>query len=161
MAGLSSSPTARPPTACPTTAPARTSTPPTPTPRSGTGASSSENYVDKGFDAFWADETEPDLPPNGSYFHVGPGTRVLQRLSALPHRGVLQRHARGHDRARAHPRARRLSRRAAQRRDLLVVRHQRPTGTRCKRQVPTGINFVASGMPYWSTDIGGWQYLPA
>jgi alpha-D-xyloside xylohydrolase len=26
--------------------------------------------------------------------------------------------------------------------------------------VPTGINFVASGMPYWSTDIGGWQYLP-
>jgi alpha-D-xyloside xylohydrolase len=30
-----------------------------------------------------------------------------------------------------------------------------------KRQVPTGINFAASGMPYWSTDIGGWQYLPA
>ena len=30
-----------------------------------------------------------------------------------------------------------------------------------RRQVPTGINFVASGMPYWSTDIGGWQYLPA
>jgi len=29
-----------------------------------------------------------------------------------------------------------------------------------KRQVPTGINFVASGMPYWSTDIGGWQGLP-
>ena len=29
-----------------------------------------------------------------------------------------------------------------------------------KRQVPTGINFVASGMPYWSTDIGGWQFLP-
>jgi alpha-D-xyloside xylohydrolase len=22
------------------------------------------------------------------------------------------------------------------------------------------LNFVASGMPYWSTDIGGWQYLP-
>jgi alpha-D-xyloside xylohydrolase len=29
-----------------------------------------------------------------------------------------------------------------------------------RRQVPTGIDFVASGMPYWSTDIGGWQYLP-
>jgi len=28
-----------------------------------------------------------------------------------------------------------------------------------RRQVPTGINFVASGMPHWSTDIGGWQYL--
>ena len=34
-----------------------------------------DNYVTKGFDAFWADETEPDLPPTGSYFHVGPGTQ--------------------------------------------------------------------------------------
>ena len=31
----------------------------------------------KGFDSFWADETEPDLPPNGSYFHVGPGTEYF------------------------------------------------------------------------------------
>lgn len=30
-----------------------------------------------------------------------------------------------------------------------------------RRQVPTGINFTASGMPYWSNDIGGWQYLPS
>jgi alpha-D-xyloside xylohydrolase len=29
-----------------------------------------------------------------------------------------------------------------------------------KRQVPTGLDFVASGMPYWSNDVGGWQYLP-
>ena len=35
-----------------------------------------------------------------------------------------------------------------------------PTWDTLKRQIPTGINFVASGMPYWSTDIGGWQYLP-
>jgi alpha-D-xyloside xylohydrolase len=34
-----------------------------------------------------------------------------------------------------------------------------PTWDTLKRQVPTGLNFVASGMPYWSTDIGGWQYL--
>ena len=36
-----------------------------------------ENYVSKGFDAFWADETEPDLPPNGSYWHIGPGTQYF------------------------------------------------------------------------------------
>jgi alpha-D-xyloside xylohydrolase len=35
-----------------------------------------------------------------------------------------------------------------------------PTWDTLKRQVPTGLDFVASGMPYWSTDIGGWQYLP-
>ena len=33
--------------------------------------------MDKGFDAFWADETEPDLPPNGSYLHIGPGTQFF------------------------------------------------------------------------------------
>jgi alpha-D-xyloside xylohydrolase len=36
-----------------------------------------DNYVTKGFDSFWADETEPDLPPNGSYFHIGPGTQYF------------------------------------------------------------------------------------
>ena len=29
-----------------------------------------------------------------------------------------------------------------------------------KRQIPTALNFCASGMPYWSSDIGGWQALP-
>ena len=29
------------------------------------------------------------------------------------------------------------------------------------RQPPTGLNFVASGMAYWSTDVGGIQFLPA
>ncbi|HZQ43172.1 MAG TPA: TIM-barrel domain-containing protein, partial [Acidobacteriaceae bacterium] len=36
-----------------------------------------ENFVAKGFDSFWADETEPDLPPNGSYLHIGPGTEYF------------------------------------------------------------------------------------
>ena len=36
-----------------------------------------DNILSKGFDAIWADETEPDLPPNGSYFHIGPGTRYF------------------------------------------------------------------------------------
>ena len=48
-----------------------------------------DNIVSKGFDSFWADETEPDLPPNGSYFHDRAGDTVLQCLSALPHRGDL------------------------------------------------------------------------
>ena len=26
---------------------------------------------------FWADQTEPDLPPNGAYFHIGPGTQFF------------------------------------------------------------------------------------
>ena len=36
-----------------------------------------DNIISKGFDSIWADETEPDLPPNGSYFSIGPGTRYF------------------------------------------------------------------------------------
>ena len=34
-----------------------------------------DNFVKKGFDAIWLDETEPDLPPGDSYFFIGPGRR--------------------------------------------------------------------------------------
>ena len=47
-----------------------------------------DNYVTKGFDAFWADETEPDLPPNGSYFKVGPGTEFFN-VYPLFHTGAF------------------------------------------------------------------------
>ena len=36
-----------------------------------------DNILSKGFDSLWADETEPDLPPDGSYFHIGPGTEFF------------------------------------------------------------------------------------
>ena len=36
-----------------------------------------DNILSKGFDSLWADETEPDLPPNGAYFHIGPGTQYF------------------------------------------------------------------------------------
>ena len=41
-----------------------------------------DNILSKGFDSLWADETEPDLPPNGSYYKIGPGTQFYQRVSA-------------------------------------------------------------------------------
>jgi alpha-D-xyloside xylohydrolase len=118
-----------------------------------------ENYVSKGFDAFWADETEPDLPPNGSYLHVGPGTQFFNVYpyfhTAAFYNGM---------------------RRDMQQRALILARDSylgaqhngaafwssdiSPSWDVLRRQVPTGLNFVASGMPYWSTDIGGWQALP-
>ena len=36
-----------------------------------------DNILSKGFDSLWADETEPDLPPNGAYYHIGPGTQYF------------------------------------------------------------------------------------
>ena len=119
-----------------------------------------DNILSKGFDAIWADETEPDLPPNGSYFSVGPGTRYFN-IYPLVHTGALYD---GFRRDTDH-RALILSRDAylgSQRNGTMVWSSDiYPTWDTLKRQIPTGLDFAASGMAYWTDDIGGWQYLPA
>jgi alpha-D-xyloside xylohydrolase len=119
-----------------------------------------ENYVAKGFDAFWADETEPDLPPNGSYFHVGPGTEYFNTYP-LFHTAAFYNGMRKDMDERALILARDSYLGAQHNGTIFWSSDIGPTWDVLRRQVPTGINFVASGMPYWSTDIGGWQYLPA
>jgi len=100
-----------------------------------------DNYVAKGFDAFWADETEPDLPPTKATSTLV-RARVLQRLSLF-----------------TPPRIRRIPPRP-QHRALILARDAYlgaqhngaifwssdiyPNWDTLKRQVPTGINFVAS-----------------
>ena len=119
-----------------------------------------ENFVAKGFDSFWADETEPDLPPNGSYLHIGPGTEFFNVYPYFHTKALYD----GFRRDLPDRRALVLSRDA-----YLGAQHNGaifwssdiyPTWDTLRREVPTGLDFVASGMPYWSTDIGGWQYLP-
>jgi alpha-D-xyloside xylohydrolase len=119
-----------------------------------------QNYVDKGFDAFWADETEPDLPPNGSYFHVGPGTEFFN-IYPLFHTAAFYNGMRADMNERALILARDSYLGAQHNGAIFWSSDISPAWDVLQRQVPTGINFVASGMPYWSTDIGGWQYLPA
>jgi len=118
-----------------------------------------ENYVDKGFDAFWADETEPDLPPNGSYWHVGPGTEYFN-IFPLVHTGGIYEGMRKDMKERALILARDSYLGAQHNGTIFWSSDISGNWDTLKRQISTGINFVASGMPYWSTDIGGWQYLP-
>lgn len=119
-----------------------------------------DNIISKGFDAIWADETEPDLPPNGSYFFVGPGTRYFN-IYPLVHTAAIYD---GYRRDVKH-RALILSRDAylgAQRNGTMFWSSDiYPTWDTLKRQIPTGLDFAASGMAYWTDDIGGWEYLPA
>jgi alpha-D-xyloside xylohydrolase len=119
-----------------------------------------ENYVAKGFDAFWADETEPDIPPNGSYLHVGPGTEFFD-VYPLFHTAAFYDGMRKDMSERAVILARDAYLGAQHNGTIFWSSDISPTWDVLKRSVPTGINFVASGMPYWSTDIGAWQYLPA
>jgi alpha-D-xyloside xylohydrolase len=119
-----------------------------------------ENYVAKGFDAFWADETEPDLPPNSSYFSIGPGTQYFN-VYPLFHTAAFYNGMRADMKERALILARDSYLGAQHNGTIFWSSDISPNWDTLKRQVPTGINFTASGMPYWSTDIGGWQALPA
>ncbi len=118
-----------------------------------------DNIISKGFDAIWADETEPDLPPDGSYFFAGPGTQFFN-IYPLTHTAAIYD---GFRRDVPH-RALILSRDAylgSQRNGTIVWSSDIfPTWDTLKRQIPTGLDFAASGMAYWTNDIGGWQYLP-
>jgi len=118
------------------------------------------NIISKGFDAIWADETEPDLPPNGSYFSIGPGTQYYNVYPLFHTASIYSGHLRD-----IHNRALILSRDAylgAQRNGTMFWSSDiYPTWDTLKRQIPTGLDFTASGMAYWTQDIGGWQYLPS
>lgn len=118
-----------------------------------------DNLVSKGFDSFWADETEPDLPPNGSYFSIGPGTRYFN-VYPLFHTASIYDGFRRDLKTRALV----LSRDAylgTQRNGTMFWSSDiSPTWDTLKRQIPTGLDVTASGIAYWGNDIGGWQYLP-
>ncbi len=120
-----------------------------------------DNIISQGFDSLWADETEPDLPPNGAYLHVGPGTQYFN-VYPLFHTAALYDGFRKDEPGR---RALILSRDAylgAQRNGTIFWSSDiTPTWDAYKRQIPTGLDFAASGLTYWSNDTGGWQYLPA
>ena len=119
-----------------------------------------DNLVGKGFDSIWADETEPDIPPDGSYFHVGPGTRYYNVYPLFHTAAIYEGFRRD-----VNHRALILSRDAylgAQRNGTMFWSSDiYPTWDTLKRQIPAGLNFTASGMAYWSTDVGGLQFLPA
>jgi alpha-D-xyloside xylohydrolase len=119
-----------------------------------------DNFIKKGFDSIWADETEPDLPPNGSYYHVGPGTQFFN-VYPLFHTAALYDGFRRDTKQRAVILARDSYLGAQKNGAMFWSSDISPNWDTLRRQIPTGLDFAASGMAYWSTDVGGWQYLPA
>jgi alpha-D-xyloside xylohydrolase len=120
-----------------------------------------ENILSKGFDSLWADETEPDLPPNGAYLHIGPGTQFFNVYPYFHTKALYD----GFRQDEPQKRALILSRDAylgAQSNGAIFWSSDiYPTWDTLKRQIPTGLDFAASGITYWSNDTGGWQYLPS
>ena len=119
-----------------------------------------DNIATRGFDWFWLDETEPDLVPDGFSYSIGSGDRYHNVFPLLHAEGVAE----GSRRDRPNLRNLILARAAytgAQRNGALFWSSDiQPTWEALRRQVPTGLNFTASGLAYWGNDIGGWQPLP-
>jgi alpha-D-xyloside xylohydrolase len=119
-----------------------------------------ENIASQGFDWFWLDETEPDLVPDGYFYSIGSGDRFHNVFPLLHTQGVAE----GSRRDRPNLRNLILARAAylgSQRYGSLFWSSDiNPTWEALERQVPTGLDFTASGLAYWGNDIGGWQGLP-
>ena len=119
-----------------------------------------DNILSQGFDWLWLDETEPDLVPDGFFYSIGSGDRYHNVFPLLHTQGASE----GSRRDRPTRRNLILARAAylgAQRNGCLFWSSDiTPTWEALRRQVPTGLDFTASGLAYWGNDIGGWQSLP-
>ena len=118
-----------------------------------------ENYAKKGFTSWWLDENEPDICPHSFYLHAGTGARIHNIYPLTHTKAVYEGHRKNmKERCLILSRAAYLG--AQQYGTTFWSSDVYPTWDVLKRQIPTGLNFCATGMVYWSSDIGGWQELP-
>jgi alpha-D-xyloside xylohydrolase len=113
-----------------------------------------------GVDAWWLDSSEPELSGNWGEFRnfktaLGPGALVYNAYPLEHTRAVYE----GQRAVSSDKRVFLLTRSAyaGQQRYGAVTWSGDIRGTWevFRRQVPAGLNFAASGVPYWNTDIGG------
>ena len=118
----------------------------------------------KGFDAWWLDATEPDIHSNLAWneylLRIGPtamGTvaRYLNTYSLMQCKGIYE----GQRQSDPDKRVFILTRSAYAGQQLYsAATWSGDVAARwydLKAQIPAGLNFCLSGIPYWTTDIGG------
>jgi alpha-D-xyloside xylohydrolase len=123
----------------------------------------------KHVDAWWMDATEPDLLPTptleGQHTHVNPtalgtGARVLNAYSLMNSEGVYE----GQREVEPNQRVFILTRSAfaGQQRYAAATwsGDTSSTWTALRAQIPAGLGFSISGIPYWTMDVGGFS-VPA
>jgi alpha-D-xyloside xylohydrolase len=120
----------------------------------------SKNIFSHGVDGWWLDASEPELSGKWGEFRdfktaAGPGATVFNAYPLMHTTGVYQGQ-------RAETSAKRVfiltrSAYAGQQRNAAVTWSGDIQGNWdvFKKQIPAGLNFTASGIPYWNTDIGG------
>jgi alpha-glucosidase/alpha-D-xyloside xylohydrolase len=121
-----------------------------------------DNYVKPyGFDYIWLDETEPDVDPANDVFSIGSGTRFYNVYPLFHTGSVYEGYKRDFGESRRVMILARAAYLGAQRNGTVFWSSDIvSTWDMLKRSIPAGLNFAASGMPYWDTDIAGF-FSPA
>ena len=109
-----------------------------------------------GFDYIWLDETEPDIDPASDVFSIGSGTRFYNIYALFHTASVFDGFRRDFGDSRRVMILARAAYLGAQRNGTVFWSSDIvSTWDMLKRSIPAGLNFTASGMPYWDTDIAG------
>ncbi len=120
---------------------------------------------DKGVEAWWLDSSEPldfygeEQGPmlEGAHTALGDGTRYANMYPLMETQAVYEGQRATTDKQRVFS----LTRSAflGQQRNAATSWSGdiAPTFDSLRRQIPAGLNFSMSGLPYWTTDIGGFQ----
>lgn len=109
-----------------------------------------------GFDYLWLDETEPDVDPGNDVFSIGPGIRFYNVYPLFHTSAVYEGFRRDFGNSRRVMILARAAYLGAQRNGTVFWSSDvESTWDTLKRSVPAGLNFTATGLPYWDTDIAG------
>jgi alpha-D-xyloside xylohydrolase len=118
-----------------------------------------QNYYDYGIRTWWLDACEPELVPEAPEnlrYHLGPGLETTNIYPMLHARGFYE-----HMQAEGETEILSLIRSAwagSQRYGALVWSGDiESTFDDLRRQIPAGLNIAMSGIPWWTTDIGGFK----
>ena len=109
-----------------------------------------------GFDYLWLDETEPDIDPAKDFFSIGSGARFYNVYPLFHTSSVYEGFRRDFGDSRRVMILARAAYLGAQRNGTVFWSSDvTATWDMLKRSVPAGLNFTATGLPYWDTDIAG------
>jgi alpha-D-xyloside xylohydrolase len=119
---------------------------------------------DIGIDAWWMDTTEPETEGQeeniqlGHELSIGSGDRYVNLFPLLTTGAVYQGQRASSDRKRAYILSR--SAFAGSQRNAVTVWSGDINSDffSFRRQIPAGLNMSLSGIPYWTTDIGGFVF---
>jgi alpha-D-xyloside xylohydrolase len=116
-----------------------------------------DRYVKRfGFDYIWLDETEPDIDPAKDFFYVGSGKRYYNVYPLFHTASVYDGFRRDYGDSRRVMILARAAYLGAQRNGTVFWSSDiMSTWDMLRRSIPSGLDFTATGMPYWDTDIAG------